>query len=124
MLHAEEELIDPPRKGKQLALRRFEELLGGKSLLKGGHVIARAGISCYVNDRLYRYAANICLVKQGYYAGTIRLHEDEEGFIDENLFLRDPHVTYSVGRSQDVLIIENQSSLNGMTRIEFEAGIS
>lgn len=121
MVHTENERVETLHDRRMAFLSEFEKSLTTKTILKSGSILTRLDVSCYVNDRVYRYSANVCLVKHGYYAGTLRVHDDEEGFIDENIFLSDSQAIYGAGRSGNVLIVEHATSLKGMTRIEFES---
>lgn len=120
MMLAETEIPDIHKKKDGAAFVAFAGSLREATTLRNGNILTRAMVSCYVNDRVYRYMATICLVNHGYYAGTIRVHDDEEGFVEENFFLNDSAAIYSAGRSANVIVVENRASKNGMTRIEFE----
>lgn len=116
-----EELVDAPGQVKQDAFQIFRDNVSSELSTGDGNTMTNVMISCYVNGRLYRYRGTVCLVSKGYFAGTVRVRDGEDGFVDENIFLADPRVKYALGRTSRVLIVENPASVNGMTRIDFEA---
>ena len=114
------DLIQQKLEWSRSAFRNFCDGVQHPLVTEDNYIIISVKLMCYRNSRIDRFPCEVILITRGPGLGYIRIFYREPSLLcgEIHALFERPSRTYALGRSARVLVVEDESGMTSINRVD------